>query len=179
MTTPSVENQPTRLRAITVRVDVNDLKGRRGPQLAHYNYLLDRGRTYRFVPNSALVADDVSTIIAEGGGNPGNWILVREQVDGAPLGDGDVDITVGGDFFRTLPVGTLTQDSIATLKTTNAERGDIITITRLDVEAFTYTLNNDGPGGGTLVVFPSGGKAFADVYFDGTDWVEKRSAAML
>jgi hypothetical protein len=162
-------NQPALPRAITVRATVANMQTRRGPPIAHYNLALDVGRVYRFEVANVLV-DDGLTVLDVSGGTPGRWLEVRRVLDGVDLVDGAQDLTVGGNVLRFLPAATLTANSVATLKTTNAERGDVIRITREDVGAFTFAVDNDGPGAGTLHTFPVSVAGWAEFYFDGTNW---------
>lgn len=172
-------NQPNLPRAITVRQTVAEMKSRRGPLVQHFNMPLDRGRTFRWVlDENTLVADDLAVIEGSGQGNVGRWVLIREPVDGADLANlASQSIDVGGDFWRVMP--TIGQTSTVTLATTNAERGDIITLTRTDASAFTLAIINGGPAAGTLVTFPVSLQGFGDFYFDGTNWLKMRAATML
>ena len=167
-------------RAITVRSTVANMRVRKGPLVAHYNLPLDRGEAFRFVADSILVDDGFTVIGTNGAGQAGRWLLVRQPHQGADLLDSaaqTVDVT--GDFWRVLPAIPITQNIVLTLGTTNAGAGDRITITRLDVAAFTVTVDNGGTGGGTLATVPISSQAFGDFEFDGTDWLKKRSALMV
>lgn len=173
-------NQPALPRAITVRASVADIRQRRGPQIPHYNMALDTGRVYRFVEASTLTDDGRTVIGTNGQGKAGRWLLIREPIKGADLTDTAAQ-TIGvkdGNLF-VLPAIPITQAIVVTLEDVNAEAGDIITLTRLDVAAFTVAVANGGPGGGTLVTFPSAGQAFGDFHFDGTNWEKMRAAVML
>lgn len=177
-------NEPALPRAITVRADLIDMGNRRGPDSAHYNMPLDRGRTYRWEPGSILDADGIAVIASNGAGSPGRWLLVREPVLGADLADvASQTINVGdtggdgGDYWRRFPAAS--QLSTVTLGTVNAEAGDVITITRTDLGVEIIRVLNGGVGGGTLVTFPGSAGAFGDFYFDGADWLKMRAAAML
>lgn len=172
-------NQPALPRAITVRASVSDMQSRRGPQVTAYNFPEDRGRVFKWTLGPAVLTQDGVTVIdSNGQGSTGQWILMREPVDGADIPDvAATTITVSEDFYRRLP--TVGQATVITLGTTNAQRGDIITITRTDSSAFTVAVVNGGPGAGTLVTFLSGLEAFGDFYFDGTNWEKMRAATML
>lgn len=173
--TPNESSLP---RAITVRTTAANMTARVGPAVPHYNMPLDRGRVFRFVEASVLTADDITVITTNGQGTQGRWLLVREPTKGVDLTDtASQSITVSGDFYRRFP--TVSQTSTVTLDTTNAEAGDVITITRTDTSAFTVAVINGGPGAGTLVTFLVSVQAFGDFYFDGTNWEKQRAATML
>lgn len=148
-----------------------------GPQIEHYNTPLDSPVVYRWVVNDVSTADALN-IIGHAGGSEGRWIRQREDIAGAALTDADVNIAIAGNRFRTLPAATLSSSRVGTLVTTGAVAGDIITITRLDTGAFTYTLANGGAGGGNVLVLPISEAWFADVYFDGTNWIAMRAGQL-
>jgi hypothetical protein len=77
-----------------------------------------------------------------------------------------------------LQASTLSANRTATLSTTGAIEDDEITITRLDVEAWTYAIVNGGAGGGTLTTLPASQRWFATFYFDGTNWLLKAAGQM-
>lgn len=173
-------NQVALPKAITVRASVADMRNRRGPSVPYYNYPLDRGRIFRFEEANLLVDDGTTVIGTNGQGTLGRWLLVREPIQGADLTDTAAQaIVVADDFWRVLPAIPITQNITLTLGTTNAEEGDVITLTRLDVAAFTVAIVNGGPGAGTLVTFPVSAQASGDFYFDGTNWLKMRAATML
>jgi hypothetical protein len=89
---------------------------------------------------------------------------------GANLTDAAVTITVSQGKWRVLPAATLTANRIITLGTTGAVAGDQLTITRLDLTAFTLALLNGGAGAGTLLTLPVSKLGCATVQFDGTNW---------
>lgn len=149
-----------------------------GPVIPHYDYALDKGALYEWIVGNTDTVDSV-TVFGHVGGTVGRWRLVRRPLQGADLTDADVDIEPSGDFIRVVPASTLTVNRVATMETASARDGDIITVVRLDTEAFTYTINNGGPAAGTLVTMPVSVQAFADLYFDGTDWIKLRAAQML
>lgn len=109
-------------------------------------------------------------------------LLARLQADiknpGPDLGDDANDILVSQGRWRRLPAATLTANRAPVVQPTGAKAGDTITITRDDAEAFTLTLTNGGTGGGTIVVLPASLVGFADVQFDGTDWLLKRAGTV-
>ena len=163
------------LKAPTIMVSVAALAAERGPLSVHYSIPLDIPRVYRWSAGSLLTEDSVA-VIGSQGGSAGKWVQVRYADNGTNLTDAVASITVGGKPWRILPAGTLSQNRIATLSTTNAADGDIILITRLDVEAFTYAIVNGGPGAGTLFTFAVSQAAWAEFYFNGTNWLLRRAA---
>lgn len=159
-----------------------ELASRDGPLTSErYAYVVEFDAHFAWYLGDTDTADDINIIEPSGGGQ-GRWKRIRGTSTGNDLGDGNATIQVGGTGggqWRVLPDGTLTGASQLTLGTTYAVTGDRITITRLDTEAYTYTIVNGGGGGGTLATFPVSKKAFLDAEFDGTNWVAKRSAEML
>jgi hypothetical protein len=112
-----------------------------------------------------------------------SMVLNREAIVGAAepgvsLTDAAATVVITAGAWRILPAATLTTNRILTLGTTGAVKGDMMTITRLDVTANTYTVNNGGVGAGTLLVMPASKQAFLDAYFDGTNWTTKRMGAV-
>lgn len=89
---------------------------------------------------------------------------------GTNLTDADATVAVGGGLWRKLVAGTLTDNRTATLGTSGAAAGDQITITRTDVEAFTYAIVNGGGGGGTLLTLPASKLGWVKCQYDGTNW---------
>jgi hypothetical protein len=118
------------------------------------------------------------TVLDHTGGTEGKWIRVRLPVKGTDLTDADASVGVGGNYLRLLPASTLGANRTATLNTTNAAAGDVLTITRADTEAYTYQIDNGGVGGGTLCTFPVSTAYWADFHFDGTDWELIRGGAL-
>lgn len=163
-------------RAITVVDTVAITASEFGPPLPRYRFLLDTGRIYKWIPANVLTADSVA-VVGSTGGTVGNWVEVRRPEKGADLTDAAATIYVGGNALRVLPAATLSANRVLTLGTTNAAAGDAITITRLDVGAYTYAIANGGTGGGTLMTMPVSSRYFADVYFDGTNWLIRRAGA--
>ncbi|MFQ5425417.1 MAG: hypothetical protein ACE5F9_15740 [Phycisphaerae bacterium] len=148
-----------------------------GPMVEHYNVPLDMPALYRFAVGDTSTADGVA-VLSHNGGTAGRWLRVRLPIKGSDLTDADATIQVGGNYWRVLPAATLSANRQLTLGTTNAAAGDIVTVTRLDMTANTYAIVNGGPAAGTLVTLAVSVKAFADLYFDGTDWLLMRAAAM-
>ncbi len=149
-----------------------------GPPIPKYRVHLDHGGLHKFVPGSSLTADDWK-VIGGSGGTAGKWLEVRRPDLGADLTDAAVTIVVGGKAWRRLPVATLSANRVATLSTTNAAAGDWLEITRLDVGAYTYSIVNGGAGAGTLCTMPVSVRAWARLYFDGTNWLHRASGLML
>ncbi len=169
------------LRAIEVHATRAKLQTAIGPSIPHYAMTLDTGRVYQFIVGNTDADDGINTL-APSGGTIGRWKIIdplEATATGADLGDGNATIVVAAGLLRTLPVGTLTGSSVLTLGDTGATVGQLITITRLDVGAFTYTIDNGGAGGGTLAVMPVSVRAWGDFRFDGTNWTHLRSALAL
>ncbi|UCC74308.1 MAG: hypothetical protein JSV86_07055 [Gemmatimonadota bacterium] len=164
-------------RAAQIRYSRNVIESALGPRITHYEIPRDKPAIYRWVVGDSSTADDV-TVLSHTGGTEGRWIRLRLPVKGEDLGDGAASIGVGGDYLRILPGGTLTGDSVATLNTTNAATGDILTIVRQDLGAYTYQIVNGGPGGAALCTFPVSLAYWADFHFDGTNWELIRGGAL-
>lgn len=163
----------------TVYGTVAELASRGGPQTAtRYAYVVEEDAHYAWHLASVVTADQVNIITPSGGGI-GQWIRIRTTPRGANLTDADATIAVTAGRWRVLPVGTLTANRILTLDDNFAAEGDQMTITRLDVGAFMYRIDNGGAGGGTLATMAVGRRAFLDAEFDGANWIHKRSGLML
>jgi hypothetical protein len=113
-------------------------------------------------------------IINPSGGGSGRWKIVNPTTRGTNLADADAAIDVSDGGWFVLPDSTLGGNRTLTIDDTYATIGARMTITRLDVEAYTYQIDNGGGGGGTIVTMPISDQAFLDVEFDGTDWILKR-----
>lgn len=164
-------------RAATIRTSKAAMAADVGPRIEHYNMPLDFPRLYKFVVGSTATADGVA-VLDHNGGTAGKWLLVRTPVKGDNLTNADATIHVGGGFWRVLPASTLSDNRVLTLGTTNAAEGDVVTVTRLDAEAYTYAIANGGGGGGTLTTFASATPSWADFYYDGTNWSLMRAGEM-
>ena len=165
-------------RAATVKTTAAKMATQKGNTSPEYNMPLDKGGAiFEWIP-SGTDAVDSETVFGNQGGVPGTWRRVREDTKGADLADANATIQIGGKAWRVLPISTLTDNRVLTLGTTNARAGDQLTITRLDVEAFTYQIDNGGAGVGTLVTFAVSVRSFADLQFDGTNWLLKRASQM-
>lgn len=165
-------------RAATIKTSAALMATQRGPIIPHYNVPLDLPALFQWVPGASDEVDSV-TVFSSQGGTSGRWRRVRMPLQGDDLTDADATIDPRGNYLRVIPASTLSDNRVGTMGTTNAVEGDIITIVRLDAEAYTYTIDNGGVGGGTLVTLPVSVQSFADLYFDGTDWIKIRAAQML
>ena len=113
------------------------------------------------------------------GGVVGRWIRVRMPLQGDDLTDAAEDVGVGGNYWRVLPAATpLTASRTKTLITSNAARGDIITITRLGLGNYTMLVVNGGAGAGTLFTLPANEAWWCKSYFDGTNWLAHSAGQM-
>jgi hypothetical protein len=129
------------------------------------------------VPNSNLgglgpqMAVDLVVAVSTAAKNDIN--ALQTFVQGAPgtaLTDTSTQsMLVSAGYWRTLP--TLGQGGTLTLSSTGASVGDIVTITRTDLSAFTYAIKNNAAV--TLCTFPVSKLASASFQFVGTDWVLK------
>ncbi len=165
-------------RCPTIKTSAANMATQRGPTIPHYNIPLDLPSLFKWIPGGSDTVDSV-TVFGYQGGTPGVWRRVRLPLLGDDLTNADATIDPQGNYIRQLPAATLDDDRVATMGLTNALAGDMITIVRLDVGAYTYTINNGGPAAGTLTVLPISAKAFADLYFDGTNWIVLRSGLLL
>jgi hypothetical protein len=157
-------------RASTIRKNKDAMGTDFGPQITHYNTPLDTPYLYKWFVGDSSTTDGL-TVLGHQGGTAGRWHLVRNPTLGADLVDGNEVLTVGQNFFRTLPAATLTGGSDKTLSTDNAASGDVIHILRLDTTANTVAIINSGPAAGTLFTLPASQAWWARSYFNGTDWV--------
>lgn len=164
--------------APTVIASIATIQASPGPLVEKVWMALGKlSRLYRWAYGSAATTDGV-TVLAGSGGAEGRWILQRTPDKGANLTDADATIQVGEEFWRAMPVATLTANRAITLGTTNAAEGDILEITRLDVGAYTLAIINGGAGAGTLITMPVSSRYWAAFYFDGTNWSLRRGGAM-
>jgi hypothetical protein len=149
-----------------------------GPMVAHYNTPLDTPRLYQWLVGDTS-ATDTLTVLGHQGGTAGRWKLVRDSILGADLTDADENITVGENFFRTLPAAVpLNAARDKTLLTTNAESGDMIHVLRIGLGPFTMGIVNGGPSAGTIYTLPAGQSWWAKAYFNGTNWVAHSAGQM-
>jgi hypothetical protein len=165
------------LRSITVYPSIAVLEAQPGMDLPRYAMPLDRPVVYKWIPENADTTNSVKTL-GSVGGHIGTWQEVRLPDLGEDLDDEDADIGVSGDVWRRLPDATLSANRVATLITDGAAAGDRLEFTLLDDGAYSYTLENDGTGGGNVLVKPAGEAWHCIAYFDGTDWL-LRSASQL
>lgn len=158
-----------RLRAITIRPDIETLEAKAGPTITDYEYPLDGGAVYEWVPGNSDAVDNWARL-THSGGTSGRWVRKEAKKKGDDLADAATEtITAGGKPLRVLPDG-LSQNGVLTLATTNAGEGAEIRVTSRNTAAFTYAIVNGGAGGGTLVTFASATPSWADFYFNGTNW---------
>jgi hypothetical protein len=167
-------------RAIKVVTTLAVLRQMPGPFIPEYVFVLETGTVLRFAPGSTLDDDGYSVIATNGQAGAGAWILQRIDDKGADLtGDATQTLTVGGKRWRRIPTGTLTQNITLTCSAINAAAGDWFEITREDTSGFTVTIANGGAGGGNVITLGASQKACAVPWFDGTNWIHRRSHAML
>jgi hypothetical protein len=165
-------------RAITIVPTIAVIQSGTGPYVADYLCPLDRPVLYRWAAGDTTT-DDSWTALEPSLGSAGRYLDVPELDKGSDLGDGNATIYVSGKRWRRLPAATLTGNSTLTLGTTGAREGHTIEVTRLDVGAYTYAIVNGGAGAGTLCTMPVSARAWAYFYFDGTNWLHRRSCLML
>ena len=157
-------------RAATIRTTRAAMAADLGPMVEHYEVPLDLARLYRWVVSDTSTTDGLA-VLGHSGGTVGRWTLVRVSERGADLRDAVATSQVVANFWRVLPAATLTANHVLTVGTTNAVVGDVITVTRLDVTAWTYAIVNGGVGAGTIITMPVSVRYWAKVAFDGTNWV--------
>jgi hypothetical protein len=165
------------LRAATVWPSRAALAASPGPSTERYAIPLDYPRLYIWRIKTPDTADGV-TILTHVGGVTGQWELVRHDDRGADLTDANVTLTVGGGSWRVMPAAILSTGRTLTIDDALAQEGDTLTITRLDVTANTLAIVNGGVGAGTLITMPVSVRAYAKLYFNGTDWLLRESAQM-
>lgn len=169
-------------RAIVIAATPADLRSQVGPSLVQYRWVLSLGALYRWAPNSTAIDGGSPTstaIVPLVGGFQGAWLRQYSPDNGAPLGNADASITVDGGLWLTLPAGTLSGNHSLTLATTNATLGASLEVTRLDLSAYTLTLINGGPAAGNVCVMPASARSNALAWFDGSNFVHRRSSLML
>jgi len=164
-------------RSITVLPSIATLEGDRGQPAPRYALPLDRPSVYQWVPGSTESSNG-STILGAAGGYGGAWLEVRRPDKGVDLDDADADVGIADGGWRIVPDSTLGDNRTLTLVTDGAASGDTITITRLDSEAFTLTVSNDGTSGGDLFVLPASERWWCLAYFDGTDWLARAAGKL-
>jgi hypothetical protein len=169
---------PERRFAATIYSTAAYLATQLGADIQHYAIPLDLGELFQWAVGSILAPDGVS-VLGHQGGTAGAWLRVRRPDLGEDLADGNETLTVSGRAWRRIPAATLTASCTKTLAITNAEAGDIIEVTRLDLGAFTVALTNGGPAAGTLCTLPVSARSWARLYFDGDNWLHRASSLML
>lgn len=150
------------------------LKADPGPRLPKYAITITNGLLYKWVPDDATTEQAPATyahptVIGHTGGYSGRWLLVRFNDRAANLTNAAQDIYVANGRRYVLPLATLTATHAKTLKDDGAVAGDVIRITRLDVQAFTMTVVDEASTA-TIFTFPASQSWFADFRFDGTNW---------
>ena len=164
----------TERKAPTVYATAAALASEPGPRTdERYAYVRSLGAMFRWELGATDTADDLN-FIAPSGGSPGRWHRIVTADRGDDLTDASSTITVSGNRWRVLPTGTLTANRTVTLGVDGAQAGDVIVITRKDLENYTYSVANGGPGAGTIATLGNTG-GDAEFSFDGTNWVTKRS----
>jgi len=150
------------------------MKAAYGPRLPKYAIVLTTGLLYQWTPDDTTTEQapatyDFPTVIGHTGGYAGRWLLVRFEDRATDLTDAAQDIYVANGRRYVVAAGTLTVSRIKTLKDDGAAEGDVIRITRHDVEAFTMPIV-DEDSTATIFTFPASESWFADFRFDGTNW---------
>lgn len=150
------------------------LKADPGPRLPKYAITLTDGLLYKWVPDDATTEQAPATyshptVVGHTGGYSGRWLLVRSNDRAANLTDAAQDLYVAHGRRYVVPLGTLTVTRAKTLKDDGAAAGDVIRITRTDVEAFTMTVVDEASTA-TIFTFPVSESWFADFRFNGTNW---------
>lgn len=171
-------------QAATVFATVAQLKTTSAPRTAKYARTIAGNALWQYVLDDTTTANDgdafptcIDPYTATGGGGlPGRWLRVATDRKGANLTTGAATISITGGSWRFLPVSTLLANSVLTLQTADAVAGDTLTITRLDVEAYTYAIADEVAG--TITTLPASERWFADFEFDGTNWLLKRAGQM-
>ncbi len=110
---------------------------------------------------------------------PSSSLLTQAGNDHAAAGTALTDadeaaVLVSAGYWRTC--ATLSAARVKTISATGAVAGDVMTITRTSVDAFTLEIVNGGAGAGSLITLPASKRGFADIQFDGHDWALKRCA---
>lgn len=155
------------------------LAGVRAPLTAErFAYVQALGAMFAWSSASTATSDSTN-VIAPSDGSVGRWLRVVIDDAGANLTDADASLTIVGGRKRLLPAATLSGNRTLTLATTNAQAGDEIEITRLDVGAFTVAIVNGGAGGGTLATLPISARSYIACRFDGSNWRQVRSGLAL
>lgn len=150
-----------------------------GPTIPAYALPLTLPKPFRWVLGSTETNNGITAIASIGPGNPGAWLDMPLPDQGADLADADALVGVGGNVWRVLPAGTLTANRALVLDPVGARQGHVIEVTRFDVSAHTVTVTNGGTGAGLLVTLPASARSNALFYFNGVDWLLRRSGLML
>jgi len=150
------------------------LKADPGPRLPKYAITLANGLLYKWVPDDATTEQAPATyshptVVGHTGGWDGRWLLVRFDDRATDLTDAAQDIYIANGRRYVVALATLGAARAKTLKNDGAAAGDVIRITRLDVEAFDMTVVDEASTL-TIFTFPASESWFADFRFDGTNW---------
>lgn len=167
---------PAIRRAAAIWHSLDNLRASIPPIVEQYLRVVGVPGLFRFVPESSD-ADDGWTTLAPNGNGRYKRIALPDK--GANLAGTSQTIYVTGGPWRVLPASSLTTNITITLGTTGAQEGDTLELTRLDVGAYTAAIANGGNSGGTLCTMPVSARAWGLFYFDGTDWLHRRSGLML
>ncbi len=171
-------------RATEVHLTIANLGADWGQRVPHYAIPLDLPRLFKWEPGDADYADGWA-VHGHSGGYAGRWHLVREDDRGDDLTDAAATIYLSGKPIRYLPISTLSVNRILTISekadsdsnAADCVAGDRLTITRLDVEAFTLQID-DNASSTTLITLPASEAWFVDLRFDGTNWALLRAGKM-
>lgn len=164
--------------AAAIRSSRANVRAELAPLIERYVLPLDYPELFKFATDSTDTDDGWTTLDPSTG--LGRYKRVAKPDKGANLaGTTPQTLLVSGGPWRVLPATTLSANLVLTLGTTGAQEGDRFELTRLDVGAYTVTVNNGGAGAGTLCVMPVSSRARLVAYFDGTNWIHRCSHLML
>jgi hypothetical protein len=168
---------PALRRAAAIWPAIATLRSSISPIVEQYLYVIGIPGLFKFYPDS-IADDDGWTVIAPTGN--GRYRRVAFPDRGDDLDDTTPQtIDVTGGPWRVIPAATLAANTTLNLDDAGAVEGDTLEITRLDVGAYTVAIVNGGPGAGTLCTMPVSARAWAMLYFNGTNWTHRRSCLML
>lgn len=166
----------------TVFATVSELKTTAAPQVAKYARTIEGNALWRYVPGDTTTVNDTDpfpTVLnpqPNYGGGSGRWLRVATSRKGANLANAAATISVSEGDWRVLPASTLSANRVLTLQTADAVAGDTITVTRLDAEAYTYAIHDEAAG--VITTLPASQRWFADLEFNGTNWLLRRAGQM-
>lgn len=164
-----------------VFITAQQLRQEPGPSTSErYAIVLELGpEPFAWTLYDGTTDDGFNVIAPSKGPGTGRWKRIRSDDRGEDLTDASATIYVSGGRTRVLPVSTLSDNRVLTLGTTGAVAGDELFIVRNDVEAFTFTIANGGPGAGIVAVMPVSNRAWCRARFDGTNWIHIASGISL